>query len=336
MLSGILSPNEYHVNGADVVMELLAQIYPNNQITSKMRPGTGRCFVPVQVALDAVHLVFPPHQDIVDAMAAERAKTSSGFGKSAGFKKVSVRMRLSEERHMQLQSHIMERMVVDYDNLPRELRQKQHGGTRRDDQTSGKQQQGTHIKGGKYVDTDELMKVAFRFWKEQYEYNRDMLVEVFVKFDADGDGVMGFMEFSKLMRHISGNTHLSNRKLERMFREANNDYDMDDDSTTLSRDELRKLAEVCMANGIVVDQDRDEVIEHLLGFIDEQLKEGAIMKIQRQYRGHGVRCKSHVFKWRRARRKMKAMRTMVCDSHQAANIVSKLKVRRLSWSETEE
>jgi Ca2+-binding EF-hand superfamily protein len=328
MLSGILNPEDYHVNGTDIVMELLGQLYPTNQIGSKLRPGTGRCFVPVQVAMDAINLVFPPHKDVADAMEAERAKNQQGFGKNVGFKKVSVRMRLSEERRMQLQSHIQEKMVVDYDNLPKELRQRQHGGTKKDNQTNGKQQQGSQFnRGSQYIDTDNLLKLGYRFWKEQYIYNRDTLVEVFIKFDTDGDGVMGYVEFSKLMKHISGNnTHLSNRKLERMFREANNDYDMDDDSNTLSHEELRRLAEVCMSNGIVVDQDRDEVIDHLLGFIDDQLKEHAVEKIQKQFRGYGVRTMSHVFKWRRARRKLKTMRLMVKADALTSSIVQSLQM----------
>ena len=117
---------------------------------------------------------------------------------------------------------------------------------------------------------DELLKLSYRYWKEQYEYNKTTLVTAFEQFDEDKDGHLQFAEFSKLMQFVSGDTHLSNRKLERMFREANSSYDFDDDSQALSHEELRHLAEVCMSNGIVVDTERDEMMEHLMAYVEEE------------------------------------------------------------------
>ena len=117
-----------------------------------------------------------------------------------------------------------------------------------------------------------------------------------------------FAEFSKLMQFVSGDTHLSNRKLERMFREANSSYDFDDDSQALSHEELRHLAEVCMSNGIVVDTERDEMMEHLMAYVEEEMRNEAARVIEKHLRGYRVRAHGAVSKWRTAKRKLKAFK----------------------------
>jgi uncharacterized membrane protein YgcG/Ca2+-binding EF-hand superfamily protein len=314
-LCGILEPENSAEGATDIVLELLAQVFPTKSIAKNLGGGPGSSYVHAQACEDAYHNVFP----LADSAAHERRMNekkhqSSGFAARSGHKQATVRMKLGNPAQVRLHNQIRN-AAVGFEKLPEHTRKRIERSVTSLKQTTRSSvilQAPVDVGATGYIDVDTFLWLGYSAWEEQHQHNLSNLVNIFRAFDEDGDQRMGFEEFSKLMRYIGGRKPPSQIELQRMFREVSEDLVGVEDGGKqhLTEQDLYVLAHVCLKHGVTASTGSDDLVSGLVGWMEQNLNEDAAVSIQRLFRGHGARATPAVVHWRKAWRKLRAIRTV--------------------------
>lgn len=120
-----------------------------------------------------------------------------------------------------------------------------------------------HVPFDAKINLDLLLQCCFEVWTEQNHIEETRLTGLFQSFDLDGDGFLSFEEFEQLVSTCdTGNEDISSRQVKRLFTEASELCDEDDeDDNLVNMDEFRILAKLCLQHGIIVHTEVDEYLD---------------------------------------------------------------------------
>jgi hypothetical protein len=261
-LAGVFGPFD-RVEG-DLVLEVLASLGPPDKVKKILDYGEGKSQIPGHQALKLIKRVFPlKFSDVADGqMGREESESKEDPDEeedytfnhyTASFNHVicldwELRDALTAQINelatngavTTLLGGIEDKVVAD--------------STRRGSCMRAK---GKNVDMHMKVDLDLLISLFLDVFSLQNKREARRLQEIFGEFDADGDGLLDFDEFSEMMKSCrmveDAEAEISPRLLERIFREAS-EFDNDDgeEDYAINQREFMHMARLCQLNGIVV------------------------------------------------------------------------------------
>jgi hypothetical protein len=243
---------QYDECETDFLLALLAACFDGGKtdtassITTALKPGdtstvgSALAYVGLAAAKRGLGRVFPKSKD---AFLVARRAAPRGVTATAVHLDVAQRQALGGE----LEAMADQRPVLEPDGA----------------KSGWKGSKEKDFRNGPVVALDEFVEMAMQSFRAQQATDEAGLAALFTAHDDNGDNLLDFQEFLALVQNAEflstdTSTFPSERELQRVFLEASEMCDDDDDVSTFNRNEFRYLAKACLHHGIHVKYADDD------------------------------------------------------------------------------